>query len=253
VPRKDYQRKNWLQENKIYFETVAAVFLSVAAILVTTAQTIFIFKQARLMDMQTKVGKQQSLPQFIIRRVVFSDPNYKKYYDKHYITDEWIEITNLGGVFYNLQSSEVVILEIEYQYNLQPWKSSKTIQIPVFGYYFTEEPPKNKGRFYIKGNHNLVKFYDLQKDLRTLAGEDYAFLSQKTYLKLTYRDLLGDLHNDYYEINYSSSEGKLISLKEGKTIFDNFEILSVLSSKEYKENKSKDIPIDFATITAKKY
>lgn len=49
----------WLQNNKIYFETIAATLLSIMAIIIAVVQIIIANKQTTLTEIQTKIAQRQ--------------------------------------------------------------------------------------------------------------------------------------------------------------------------------------------------
>lgn len=49
----------WLQNNKIYFETIAATLLSIMAIIIAVVQIVIATKQTKLAEIQTKIAQRQ--------------------------------------------------------------------------------------------------------------------------------------------------------------------------------------------------
>ncbi|HHT9137787.1 MAG TPA: hypothetical protein ACFYEK_11175 [Candidatus Wunengus sp. YC60] len=51
--------KNWLEKNKIFFETIAAFLLSAMAIIISVVQIFIGFKQTKLAKIQTQIAQRQ--------------------------------------------------------------------------------------------------------------------------------------------------------------------------------------------------
>jgi len=55
--------RDWLERNKVFFETLAAVLLSLMAVVIATVQTLAAVKQTHLSELQTRTAEAQVLPQ----------------------------------------------------------------------------------------------------------------------------------------------------------------------------------------------
>ena len=210
--------RRWLTENKIFFETIAASLLSVMAIIVSLVQLDIASKQTQLLNLQTKIALQQILPQFVIKAVQILD-------ETGYASDDRLIIKNVGGIVKELKSEHAVFFEVEIYFRGGLNGDPVTLEIPITGYYdATMHNPEGQGKVItLIGYKNNQRAAQIERDFRkyTEAKGLYGFIQIHRYVRLIYKDMLGDEHVDYYFVPLIYG-AHLLSQEEGRTIFETY-------------------------------
>ena len=200
--------KRWLENNKIYFETVAAASLSIMAALISYGQWVAAREQAAL-------SKAEAAPVFDLRTRYEPD-------SEGFAADEIIEITNEGGLARNLAVETVVYFDLDGYIDSMPMRDLKA-RVPVSDYYNTTMyTGESKGVVLeLRGNGNNSKAAELQRGLRDFAGKNQAVLSLLVtqYVQLKYTDKFGDAHSDVYLVSpiYGA---EVVDERDGRAVFE---------------------------------
>lgn len=227
--------------NKIFFETLAACLLSFMAIVVSLLQVIqnrsqnqfannlaknsnelariqadSAAKQTELLDLQTKIAMQQVVPQFVIAAKQIAD-------ESGFATEDQIVVRNVGGVVRELYCDDAVFLEVElYHQNPREGNPIKK-RLPLNGYYAAiVHNPEGQGQVLtLIGNKNNKRAIDLERAFGKLTESNglFGFTELRRYLRLRYRDMLGEHHEDFFYVPLTFGAHKLTE-EEGKLEFD---------------------------------
>jgi hypothetical protein len=206
--------RNWLMANKVLFETVAAVLLSVMAIIVSVAQYKTTSEQTNLLSLQTRISEAQALPQFELAIHQVLNDATRKFDDDHLV------VTNRGGPIHDFSSNSAYFLIVtsggahgEFVKN----------EVAVSGYFTASFISVSSTGVLVTmtGNHNNATFAALTRAVQEAAQSkhlDFGALNEHLVVRLRYRDLLDRPHEDYYEARPVSG-GTRITDEIGKAEF----------------------------------
>jgi hypothetical protein len=202
--------RKWLRNNKIWFETVAALLLSIAAITISITSVVE-------MKRQTRITELQMLPKFTISAHQEKSGRNGDIYD-----DENIYVRNNGGYFIDFKIEVATVLNIKQIFKT-PFEV-KLKDVILFNYYSGQA--YNSGSIIspvaIKGYENNHKFANLLMEYRQRSCEvdndGGGDLWIDRYVKIKYVDFLKKERTEYYKVEliYGSS---LISQTDGEKIF----------------------------------
>lgn len=190
--------RDWLKDNKIFFETVAAFALSVMATIVSVAQLVLVRQQNELISLQTQVAEAQALPSFEIGTRQIRNPDSGKF------DDDRLEIKNDGGAIHDFSASVAEFLFIN-AYRPRTDALVRKIEIPFSGFYNSQGvSAAGKGIlttfFGYRNNATLIELTRKATSVAQDRGWDTTLLNQKIFLRLVYRDILNRQHYDYFEV-----------------------------------------------------
>lgn len=142
--------RRWLSENKIFFDTLAAVTLSGMALVVS-------YGSYRQTSLQTKIQAAQAAPILIVKSEQIQNPD-TRFYEEHRVT-----ISNLGSPVRTFASSvrSAAIIEVtDHAGNREP-----NIVLPLSGYFAADfETGDGKGVLATyTGNKNNLKAEELRR------------------------------------------------------------------------------------------
>ncbi len=232
-----------LRDNKIFFETIAATLLGMMAIIVSvmqiaqsswqshvsnqiaqdsisiaSSQKTLAEKQTELLDLQTKIALQEVIPQFVITADQVTD-------DTGFATDDRLVVRNIGGVVRELHCEHAVFLDIKLYYRTP--REGKPIKkwIALNNYYAaTLHDARGEGPVLtLVGENNNKLAVQLKRDFAQQAEANGMFGSaeRRRYLRLKYRDMLGNEHDDFYFVPMIFGAHHLTP-EEGESQFDAF-------------------------------
>ncbi|TMP19098.1 hypothetical protein CWC02_08515 [Pseudoalteromonas sp. S2721] len=171
--------KSWLKNNKIYFETLAPVCISLAALFVALASY-------KLADQQLILSAINVEPNFYLKETYLYDPVTKSSHKTE------LSIYNSGEGISNFTENVNSLLVIEHFTD-----TGKTLSyIPIIGYYdtsFTSTEPKGELAI-VTGYDNNAKFSDIYFEFQKSQLKDkygFVFISLKHATKITYTNKLG--------------------------------------------------------------
>lgn len=184
--------------------------------------------------LRTEIQRQQVIPQFVIREELQLDP------EKQVPVEDKITVSNKGGLAYDLFHQCAVFLNVSCQ---KVGEENREKRVAINGYYgLSASHGEGTGLMLtISGDNNHTKYVQLEREYRQLLGEKHRVGVAKIerYLRLTYRDVLGNEHTDYYEVKPNHAAGRLDS-ENGKAIFD-----------EHRNGFSQSTVMEFASVTAR--
>lgn len=209
--------KAWLERNKILFETVAAVMLSVMAIFIS-------WQQFKVAEMQTRIAERQVLPQFVIVSRQVKSSVESQMYD-----EDILSVENKGAVVSSFSVKPAVLFNFvitTYGDADNKFKQNKLDrEVFVQDYYFgVGLSPTGQGLLAtVKGGtkKNHSKAVQLENDLEEYCRSKgwYSKVDIKRFVNISYVDLLGREHNEYYFVPLIYGAAR-ISEKEGRGVFE---------------------------------
>lgn len=214
--------RDWLERNKIFFETITAIFLTIMAIEVS-------LEANRIASYQTDILKSENLP--LVYCVESSNYTSGGYVGQLTIYNAGPPLTEFDCavlVFYKvvyLQSSGTLDME------------ERTALIQLSNYYtgnLTHNPTgvlaKFSGENYIEANRAKISFCELAWEPinRTSYFPFLRDIEIVKYINVEYKDIFGETHAETYSI--SSSGSRKLSNKEREKININDE--AVLDSSD---------------------
>ncbi len=213
--------KEWLQKNKIYFETIAATLLSIMAIIVTISSN-------RISELSKEISYRNALPNFEIITI------YDRWNSNKITQLEKKVVYHTSGKYKNLNTKLISFYDIVFQdsagrtYNIQfPFKDN------IYIHYPGEREEKVVKE--ILGIYSPAKFDTLINMLEkafTTINCNMGMSHMVSFLKLEYIDLIDNKIIDYYDVTFN--ESKWLSKYKGNDLF-----------KDYNDLYSKNIFIDF--------
>ena len=214
----------WLLANKIFFETLAASALALAAIIVAVVQTWIAKRQSDLTDrqtslanLQTRIAEAQAMPTFDTRVVQVRDQTTQK------VDHIFLAINSSGGPVQEFNARTVFIVQIKGAANSKPISNTE-IKFRVSDYFAVSEvSAATTGRLVTKvgvnNNRVLSDFANALREEANLRGWMYAIVDEIIYLRVDYRDILGRSHRNYYDVAPVGGARKIPDDK-GREVFD---------------------------------
>ncbi|MFA0570904.1 hypothetical protein [Vibrio gallaecicus] len=178
--------KNWLKRNKIYFETIAPVLLSVSAVFVSISSYLLTQKQVELSSLEAQ-------PHFYLKEEYLYDETLKRAYETE------LRIYNSGADIRNFKKNINSIIEVEF-YTLT---GKLTGYVPLYGYYYgTYRSSEPSGELaLIKGHFNNDKYHEVYFAVQSSEFRDKhgtTFLSLKHSVDISYTNKLGEQQKAYF-------------------------------------------------------
>ena len=212
MKRKAKSCRRCLRRNKIFFETIAAVFLTIMAITIS-------YRGNQIASYQIQLMKQEKYPilDFCVDLTLDSEG--------HPIDDVLI-ISNAGPPLSEFGCHYVVFLEIEYG---KIGEKIGTTMIPLIGYYdWTTMPNRQIGELATlsksgvsEGNYQRANMALLEFQKSAMKGKTTGFGEIVRYVQVWYKDIWGEKHVKFYFVDeFGSSE---IENEKGKEIFKEHE------------------------------
>lgn len=213
---------------EIKWEVVITIIISIVG--------VFISWQAyKISELQTEIAKSNSLPNISIKEIEILDEETGK------SIDTMIQISNLEGRLNNYSSQIVTFLKCQY---LDENNNFYHADIPVENYYILG----NKSGIHIgtienketASNYSKIKL--LWQDIKKYnEGNEYISAILKSYLKISYVNLLGEVETIYYQTDIF--ETNLIGKTDGEQVFEFYEEMEKRNL-GVNPNRSERISID---------
>jgi len=202
-----------LQKNKIFFETIAAVLVSGAAVFVS-------WSQLQVYRAQTTIQEQTVLPHFVITARQIASLQEPVTYD-----DDVITIRNVGAPISQFSVRNAVLFHITVDdQTLNKWRITRDIFIN--GYYIsTAHTAEATGLLAtIRGIRNNKMQAALEHNFREVSRTygKFGLIEIKRFIQISYIDLLGRGHTEYYFVPMIYGAARLTD-QEGKEVFDAWE------------------------------
>lgn len=205
-----------LEKYKVLLEVGCVM---IAGLIISVCQLLAVHKQNNLIKIQYELARVQAMPQFIISyNQIFNGKTGK------YDNDE-ILIENRGGFISDFSVKNVDFLKVIYVDQKIP-NSYTNYVLPLNGYFNSQGVIATSGTgdlMRLTGFNNNARFIELQSGLRQLAegSKSIVNLEQEHIARLSYKDIIGLHHEEYYEIKPVYG-GNLLSENEGAVWFEKY-------------------------------
>lgn len=218
--------RNWLDTNKIFFETIVAVGLTVMAIMLTLMSINVSDKSNQISFYETELMKMENQP------IMHFDVNYLYHFENN--SEYWEErltINNVGSPLKEFDCDTMVFIRISYREN---GNLSKFALIPINDYYLISLPTGSlSGRLTnITGYYNPnEKIWNHNKVIQTgLLFIEFAennnasgYIEIVRFVKTEYRDIFENIHTDIYFVDPFGTRTHKLNKEDGKIISDYYE------------------------------
>ncbi|WP_085716121.1 hypothetical protein [Pseudomonas sp. B28(2017)] len=241
--------KNFLTDNKIYFETCVSVLLAIMAIMVSINANFIAKAQLSLANDAQRIATLPYLPNIKARfKFVASESGVRK--DK-------LEVTNSGDAMYELRAVPIAFLELR---ELQVVPMSETYKknshlnktlIPLEGYFPNVTWVDGSDKDFVL--YQDIENTDLLEDRLNAFSKKYDSEDKhviggiKRYLVVSYKDRFKAQHTDYFEFD-PMGEGVLMDSSEGEGIFNSY---NEYSRQKVKLNYKLSTPEDIGVLWVK--
>lgn len=194
--------KNWLNNNKIYFETIMTLSLTIMSILISFVSLSFQQKSNELQEKQALIEAQLNMPVFNVSQT---------FYNEEYVIDGVsypagieVNIINNGGNISNGYldaDAKIEILVHDKEYNSKGFVVIENIQRYMRGYSYYDAKTKS---FTIKKDFDMrnIELRSFLYDQLHNDYENYSFTILMTdYINIQYNDFQNQFHNEWYELS----------------------------------------------------
>jgi hypothetical protein len=218
--------KQFLKNNKIYFETIVIFILTLSLLITSIMMSIQannIAEQAnKITNIQVDIMKAQYQPflNFII------EPIYD--FNKSYYAQEKLIIINEGSPIRNFKSTSIICFEF---YNWIENKTYSKFRIPAFGFYDTTFDTYNQTGILEESictqieEGNRYKIFNITQQFPdyALAKNDniiHVMIEFKRYILVEYQNMLGEDFQDLYYVDDFGSHA--LSGQEKESIYNQY-------------------------------
>jgi len=188
--------KKWLKEQEIIFKTIVYALLAIMAIFVSIQANNIAGKQVQIMQEQTRILSQQQLPIINLKLDSIFDTKAGIY------ADETLVISNEGAPLRDFSVYPAVFFVILYG---KEGGAPRTMLIPVTDYFLAtvHTGRSTAGIANLSGEHNRLLYFEAEKRFIefTNAHNALGFTNLARYVEITYSDILGENHTEYYYID----------------------------------------------------
>ncbi len=248
--------REWLNKNKIFFETIVAVFLTGMAIALTIMSINVSIKTNEIAFYETEIIKMENQPIFHFK-VAYDYIDFDEF--KYPVpVDEKLIINNIGKPLKEFNYEKMIFLKIRYWENgINP----RSAFIPI-DYYFPSFPTGNltdelitfRGPFLPnQKTGNRLKVLQAEKNLseyvRRLNANDSVNIDILRYIKVKYTDIFGNIHEEVYFVDPLNGAYKL-NENDGITVSKYYK--SFMYDELYISNLSPSILYENWSINEKK-
>lgn len=220
--------RKWLESNKIFFETIVAVGLTIMAIMLTFMSINISNNSNQIAFYETELMKMENQPilHFVINNVFHPDNN-----DSLYLEEQLI-INNIAKPLKEFDYDGMIFMEIAYRESDS--YVYEFVLIPIDDYYYysfrtgnlTGELADLRGYYNPKEkifNKNAVMqadghFSDFAKN-RNASG----YISIIRFIKVEYKDIFENAHTEIYFVHPSGTRTHKLNEEDGKILSDYYE------------------------------
>lgn len=205
--------KKFLQKNRIYFELIIPILLSLVALIISVITLIYTQRQAENEEFLNN-------PDLKISNLIFS-------YQSERNNSHFVIIENTGNKLREYHSNIFTILKIEGI--KEPEKEKFSILIPIQDYFGGVIPSDSyKGeieKFIGIDNLNLAKI--LEKQFKEMFNSEFSFisLSMNIILRVSYKNFRGDSFVKTFSVNEFNPSKEIDLDKELGEIVENWDSL----------------------------
>jgi hypothetical protein len=198
----------WLQLHQVWFTAGAATFLAGASLWVS-------YQQMQITNLRQRIAETQALPVFEIRIQQIEDAATGT------IKNHELQVDCVDGRAFSFDGHAAYFLDFTANTKTPPIESVR-FHVPVQGYYDSSfVSGATKGRLLrATGYNNNERFGKLQQSLQQYDASKYdsVVVDERTYFYLTYDDLLGRRHSEFYRVFVVGGADRLNDA-DGRKIF----------------------------------
>ena len=216
--------RDWLNINKIFFETIVAIFLAGMAITLTIMSITVSIQTNEIAFYETELMKMENQP--IFRFDVTYDTIDFDQFEYPVPADEMLIINNIGKPLKEFSSKKMIFLKMGY---LENGINTKLAFVPITYYIvsiptgdLTNELMTFRGPYlFDQKTGNRLKVLeagdDLSEYVHRLNANDSVSIDILRYIKVEYTDIFGNIHEDIYFVDSMTGASKL-NENDGVTI-----------------------------------
>lgn len=206
----------WLENNKIFFETVVGLLLAIMAITLTYVSIDVSEKANEIAFYETEIMKIENQPIFHFE----INQNYTNFSNDFVPAMEELTIDNIGKPFREATFDTMIFLKIRCWENRTYPKSAL---IPISNYYIDGYKRTNlidkltfRDHFYIKNTGNLFEIKKAEKNFSDFVRthNDSVDFDIIRFIRVRYIDIFGDTHEQVYFIDPYYGAHKLTKEEE---------------------------------------
>lgn len=226
--------KKWLEDNEIYFRTIATALLSGMAIIISISQIRVDRTQNQILLEQRDIAAKAILPQFVVSVRQLQNEATKQY------EDNVLLIYNEGNAILSVEVSELSILDIGVQEVDGDNVSSEVLLYDYF--YLFERTGEREGLMYvISTDGNNAWFGETYRDFIELDKPGFGSIGITTILKINYQTTTGSQEEDFFIVKGLTGSGRLLSREEGSTLFDKYANDALLEKHSFLDLDASDL------------
>lgn len=189
----------WLEANRIYFEILAPVLLSLAATFIAFASYLISRHMRQVGKDQFRVMAAGLEPHFVLQKEIRMD-------DKDFGCSEWLIVWNIGAPVHDIDVDPLAFIEVPYRVN----GKIQTMIIHLRGYYYlTRSAQSHSGEIsHHSGHQNHETWYEFVEQQRQWVTKDSKILwcSLVSITSITYKNELGEDKVQYFRDTTSIDE-----------------------------------------------
>jgi len=216
--------RSWLNNNKIFFETIVALLLAVMAITLTIMSINVSEKANEIAFYETEITKMENQP--IFRFML--DSNFI-YLDNDIVpAKEQLIVSNIGKALKEIDCRSIIFLKITY------WKNESLPEyalIPINDYYFTEFHTTNltgeliyfqSHLYYNRETGNRLEIHKANNNFSEFAikqNDNSGSIEILRFINVEYIDIFNNFHEEIYFVHPIYGSHKL-NEEEKNTVRD---------------------------------
>jgi len=209
----------WLERNKIFFETIAAVLLGIMAVILSVQSNNISTQTNKIINYQTEIMRTEHLPILHLEVELVYDTL------KEFFANDKLVISNVGAPLSEFSCRNVEFFEANYG----KLGDMKIASIPLNAYYgvtmITNKPTgvlATLVNLHTSGGNNRKAFETSRSFARFAEQRDaYGFADIRRYVKVSFKDVFGETHDEFYLAN--SFGANKLSDAVGMKIFEDYE------------------------------
>ena len=185
--------RDWLNLNKVFFETLAATTLTIMAVIFAWSQLKVAEEQTSYLHQQTIIERNQALPQImVIQEGVDSIQS---------VNEEKISIYNQV----NIVRHTTIFSRCFFIITSYDGTKSKKIRVPIAGYYDKPKLTQNSTGLLatIDNEKMFTKIEEIENEIQRLSFNKYVTFTFgiERNIEVYYQDIFGEAHYDYFYLN----------------------------------------------------
>lgn len=220
--------RKWLESNKIFFETIVAVGLTIMAIMLTFMSINISNNTNQIAFYETELIKMENQPilHFVMNNVFHPDNNDSLYWE------EQLTINNIAKPLTKFDYDDMIFMKIAY--HASDSYVYEFVLIPINDYYFFSFQTGNlTGKLAdLRGYYNLEEKIFNKNAVMQADGQfsDFAknrnasgYISIIRFIKVEYKDIFENTYTEIYFVDPLGTRTHKLKKEDGKIISDYYE------------------------------